>query len=183
MKGRIRWSDFLKFIDEDKSFYREEVKSVRSEPEEKMSPLWDVTGSRAEGATPMAKRKWEVEQICYFHGLRLDLVLGKRRDKHAVRQRRKLVYELRLRGWSYPVIGKCLGKDHSSIMNYMRTMTENEKAEIDSRAGKLNPLDPFLKGRGPKTRAQVEARGPKKEGGAGQGREHGPAAGGPGRRP
>lgn len=160
----LRFEHFQKFIAENKDAYKAlKPRAVRCDPFRNCSPLVEVVSSNKAGATPASRTKWVIESICYFHGLSIDDVLGRSSVKRVVSQRRVMIYELRLRGWSYPKIGKYLGKDHSTIMHSLRTMSSEDKEKIDRRAGMLDPADPFLKGRRSPHGARVEDGGAERE--------------------
>jgi chromosomal replication initiation ATPase DnaA len=65
--------------------------------------------------------KTEIVKLCadLFDLPSTDL-LGRKRNKQAVEARFALYAALRQRGWSYPRIGRFLGRDHASIMYGVR---------------------------------------------------------------
>ena len=55
------------------------------------------------------------------------LALSKRRQHKLVMIRRELAEALRKAGWSYPHIGRVLGRDHSTIIHLLKTDPEELK--------------------------------------------------------
>ena len=80
--------------------------------------------------TPGERTEREVEKIIRDNGLVWRDVFSDDRRRKVVRVRAFIVRMLRARGWSYPVIGRYLGRDHSSIMHLMdRYLTDDERRE------------------------------------------------------
>lgn len=51
----------------------------------------------------------------------IEIILGRRRTRTVVAARRKLCIALRDAGLSYPEIGRCIGRDHTSVIHLVRT--------------------------------------------------------------
>lgn len=76
-----------------------------------MSGLSLVERLHSMGAAELA------EDTAKAHGLTLAALLSPRRYAPLVTARRALYVALRARGWSYPLIGYAVGKDHQTIMH------------------------------------------------------------------
>jgi hypothetical protein len=63
----------------------------------------------------------DVQQIVAAAGLTLDQVRGHRRRREETEVRRIVAAYLRRRGCSLPEIGRVLNRDHTSVLNLLRT--------------------------------------------------------------
>jgi chromosomal replication initiation ATPase DnaA len=67
-------------------------------------------------------------KVCMANQMRPDIVRGPRRDKAAVRVRRKVARVLRDAGCSFPEIGRILGgRHHTSVMNLLNPEMRQRK--------------------------------------------------------
>lgn len=57
---------------------------------------------------------------CRLYGYEYKRIVGRRRLRYLIPQRRRIVRELRSLGWSYPKIGRAMNRGHSSIMHLAR---------------------------------------------------------------
>lgn len=55
------------------------------------------------------------------YGIGYKDMIGKTRNANFVRARAAVAFALRARGMSYPQIGRCLHRDHSTVINYFAT--------------------------------------------------------------
>ena len=62
----------------------------------------------------------EVAEAC---AVPVEEITGRGVDPRLVAARAQVAEQLRARGWSYPRIGRLLGRDHSTVMSYMRRET------------------------------------------------------------
>ncbi len=63
----------------------------------------------------------EVQQIVDAAGLTLEQVRGRGKGRGLVEVRRIVAAYLRRRGCSLPEIGRVLNRDHTSVLNLLRT--------------------------------------------------------------
>lgn len=66
-------------------------------------------------AMPVKVRRL-IKSVCRREGINPSAVLGDRKDRFAAAPRATLAKALRGLGYSYPVIGRWLGRDHSTVM-------------------------------------------------------------------
>ncbi len=59
----------------------------------------------------------QIKKICSVHGISENRLWSRSRRTEAVRARRDLAKYLRAQGFSYPLIGLIMAKNHTSIMN------------------------------------------------------------------
>ena len=62
-----------------------------------------------------------IDEVCRASFVERDLLLSESRARRVTHARRLLVGVLRLSRWSYPEIGRALGRDHTSIMHLHKT--------------------------------------------------------------
>lgn len=60
------------------------------------------------------------QRIAFEHGLTVATLRGPSHDRFVVEARRSLYRHLRSMGWSYPAIGKFIGRDHTTILAALR---------------------------------------------------------------
>jgi chromosomal replication initiation ATPase DnaA len=61
--------------------------------------------------------KNEIVKLCAtLFGVPVKDLVSPKRSKHIVEARFALYAALRMRGWSYPRIGRFLGRDHATVM-------------------------------------------------------------------
>ncbi len=68
-------------------------------------------------------------------GVSVDDVLGRRRHAPTVRARRSFWASLRAHGYSYPVIARALGVDHSTVHTALAALKARGDRRDDPRAG------------------------------------------------
>lgn len=73
-----------------------------------------IDGARV-SAMPQRVRRL-IKAVCRQSGVKPAIVLGARKDRFAAQPRATLAKALREMGYSYPVIGEWLGRDHSTVM-------------------------------------------------------------------
>lgn len=65
-----------------------------------------------------------VEQVARRHAIGILELMGSDRSRRLVRPRWHAYSALREAGFSYPVIGKIMNRDHSTVMHGVRMMAE-----------------------------------------------------------
>lgn len=63
-----------------------------------------------------------VAVVAAEHGVTVDEILSPSRYRHIVAARREVCTRLRAQGWSYPAIGRALGRDHATVMYLVKGM-------------------------------------------------------------
>ena len=71
-----------------------------------------------------------VERVVFELGVAAEEMLGAGRSRTVVAARRRLCVLLCEAGLSYPEIGRCMGRDHSSIMYLVKTSPESVRARV-----------------------------------------------------
>jgi chromosomal replication initiation ATPase DnaA len=69
-------------------------------------------------------KKEIVNKCADLFGVTPQDLTGRKRRQFVTRARFALYKALRLRGWSYPMIGQFLGRDHATIMYGVRAAEE-----------------------------------------------------------
>lgn len=78
-------------------------------------------------------------------GIKPSDLFGRRRLPQFVLPRQRLCWELRLLGWSYPMIGRAIGRDPTTVIWAVRRHEERLKSQAKAdkrpiRSGKTRPL-------------------------------------------
>lgn len=63
-----------------------------------------------------------VQEICHKHGVTVNDVLSRRRDKKTLAARFECYKALRGMGLSFPKIGKIMNRDHSTVCHFFREL-------------------------------------------------------------
>jgi chromosomal replication initiation ATPase DnaA len=77
--------------------------------------------------TPGRVTDLTIEKICEAHGQVVREVLSDKRSRRLVRARCEVARFLRSKGWSYPVVGKKMGRDHSTIMYNVHRFVDSDQ--------------------------------------------------------
>jgi chromosomal replication initiation ATPase DnaA len=69
-------------------------------------------------------RQWTTRElaarIAGAHGVSVEEMLGPRAERHLAAARLELYRTLRALGWSYPAIGRVVGRHHTTVMAAVR---------------------------------------------------------------
>lgn len=77
--------------------------------------------------TPGRATDSTIERICLAHGYSVKDVLSDNRARRFVKARCEVARFLRSKGWSYPVVGKKMGRDHTTIMYNVHRFVDFDK--------------------------------------------------------
>lgn len=77
----------------------------------------------------VAQCKIALADICHSQGFNLDDVLSKRRMSRYVKMRHACMQELRRLGFSYPVIGEAMQRDHATIIYAVKKAAQQGEGE------------------------------------------------------
>lgn len=69
-------------------------------------------------------------EIANEHGVTIEAMLGPARHKTVAAARHALMCNLRIRGYSYPEIGRLVGRDHTTVIAAVRKCRTNEHAVL-----------------------------------------------------
>lgn len=67
---------------------------------------------------------------CDRTGLAPERILGSSRDAETVRARRLLAHDLRKMGYSYPEIGRFMGRHHTTIIHLVKNLPRRERMKF-----------------------------------------------------
>lgn len=68
-----------------------------------------------------------IDAVCIRYDITRQELTGDGRQQRLIIARREVAEELSRRGWSTPQIGRCLNRDHSSIVYLLGRRANNEK--------------------------------------------------------
>jgi hypothetical protein len=93
-------------------------------------------------------------QIADNHGVTVDDLVGKSRFHHLAVARHELYATLRQWGWSYPAIGRFVGRDHTTIISAIKVPPKDTPSPGDGYLAA--PFPPKSKGGRPQRASSID---------------------------